>query len=72
MEERAWAMAKGFLSLEGVGVGVEPARVESMFALQAMAGREERKRAAVIVGFMRGWRAHERWQWQIEMGGAAA
>jgi len=63
MEERAWAMAKGPLSLVGVGVGVgvgvEPARVESMFALRAMAGREERKRAAVVVGFMRGWRAHE-------------
>lgn len=57
MEERAWAMAKGSLSLVGVGVGVEPARVESMFALRAMAA---------------GWRAHERWQWQIEMGGAAA
>ena len=72
MEERAWAMAKGSLSLVGVGVGVEPARVESMFALRAMAGREERKTTAVVVGFMRGWRAHERWQWQIEMGGAAA
>ena len=57
MEEWAWAMAKGSLSLVGVGVGVEPARVESMFALRAMAA---------------GWRAHERWQWQIEMGGAAA
>ena len=43
MEERAWAMAKGSLSLVGVGVGVgvEPARVESMFALRAMAAGME-------------------------------
>ena len=40
-EPVAWAMAKGSLSLVGVGVGVEPARVESMFALRAMAAGME-------------------------------